>query len=124
MRALFGLAFLAACMGSKFEPTTVKAPPDAFDRAVRVLTEQGNTIEMKDESAGILLTKWEDSERLGTKVRVRWKVTISNGNATVDSQCQNFLKTSPLSTGNWEDCANQPDARTEGAKKIGEAIAR
>lgn len=80
----------------------------------------------KDESAGVLLTKWEDSSSMGTDYRYRWSVTIANGSATISSQCQLRIQNpGPMTEKKWEDCGeSQPAARTEMAKQIAESISR
>lgn len=120
------LAAMTGCPSyAKFQPVTVTAPVDAFDKATRVLIERGETIETKDQSAGILLTKWEESTQMGTDRRYRWSVTIANGSATVNSQCQIKMGNGPLEEKKWEDCeGTQSTERTTGARQIADAIAR
>lgn len=107
-----------------FQPATVTAPPNAFAKATQVLIDRGDTIETKDESAGVLLTKWEESHSMGATNRVRWSLRIGS-TVVVTSQCQFMLDNpGPLSTKKWEECGNQPAERTEGARAIADAIAK
>jgi hypothetical protein len=122
MRLLFLVLVLAACAYSHFKPATVTAPPDAFARSSRVLIERGEMIETKDESAGVLITKWQEDTVIDLKRRYRWKVTTTGAALTVDSQCQEFEKNNFTGGGDWKDCATQPDARSETAKTIAQAI--
>lgn len=119
------MGVLASCAPyAAFKPATVQAPPDAFAKATRVLIEEGDSIETKDEAAGILITKWNEEESMGDKKRLRWKVTVTNGTLTVDSQCQfKITDPGPGMRNDWDNCGNQPGGRTEKANSIAAAIA-
>lgn len=122
MRA--AILLLAGCaMATKYQPITVAAPPDAFDRASRALVEAGETIETKDETAGILLTKWEETTRMGTIYRYRWNISIASGSARVDSQCQFKLESGPTGR-DWETCDTQKPDRETKARSFADAISR
>lgn len=125
MRFLLLSAFLVSCATYKpFTPTTVQAPPDAFARATRVLIERGDTIETKDEAAGLIVTKWEESKSMGTFRRLRWSITIASGTATVVSQCQIRIESAMPGDAEWSDCGtSQPEDRTEKARRIASGIA-
>lgn len=120
------VAALAGCGGyTQFQPATTPAPPDAFAKTTRVLIERGETIETKDEAAGLVLTKWEENTHMGTNFRYRWNITIANGAVTVSSQCHRKLADPPMGTNNeWTDCAQQSADRNTKAKSIAEAIAK
>lgn len=123
MRAVIYAALVACTPNVPFGKTTVSAPPDAFARATNALVDAGESIETKDESAGLILTKWEDTNRMGTDYRYRWRIEIVNGNATVDSQCQFRIKTS-VGDGKWDACDVQPGDRTEKGRAIADKIKR
>jgi hypothetical protein len=119
---------LTACAGryTAFTPATASAPPDAFNKAVRVLVEHGESIETKDEGAGILTTAWKEQEFMGSTKRLRWTITVASGTVTVNSQCQSKLSGEPApgQTNAFEDCGNQPGERNDEAKRIADEIAR
>jgi len=117
---------LAACATyAAFHPATTKAPDDAFAKASRVLIERGDSIETKDEAAGILITKWDESTVMGSQRRVRWKITVTGGELIVDSQCQAKLTdAAPGQRNDWSNCGNQPSDRSAKAKEIADAIGR
>jgi hypothetical protein len=117
------ILFLASCVGSQFKPATIATPPDAFTKASRTLIDRGDTLETKDEAAGVLITKWEDTEVLGLKRRYRWKVSTAGATLTVDSQCQEFEKAAFTGEGKWNACVNQSDDRGAAAQSIADAIA-
>lgn len=118
----------AACGGAytEFHPASVQAPPDAFAKASRVLIDHGESIETKDEAAGILVTKWNEEEFMGGQKRFRWKVTLTNGTLTVSSQCQGKVNDpAPGQRDNWDDCGDrQPSERTDKAKALADEIAK
>ncbi len=116
---------LAACMAacvphSAFVPATVAAKPGAFDRVTRALLSRGESIETKDESAGVIVTKWDEKTSMGTTVRMRWNVTVDGNSLTVNSQCQSRITDSGPMSGpsDWQDCGAQPDERSATASKI------
>lgn len=119
------IATLAGCATqSAFRPVTTPAPQDAFVKTTRVLIERGETIETKDESAGLIVTKWEESTSMGTITRLRWNITFANAAVTVNSQCQFRLKDETLdpSDAEWKPCDTQPETRNEQAKAIAGAV--
>lgn len=120
------MGVLAACASySAFHPATVQAPPDAFAKASRVLIERGESVETKDEAAGILVTKWNEESAMGGTKRLRWKVTVTNGSLTVDSQCQGKMNDpAPGQKNDWEDCGNQPSDRSNKATAIANEISK
>lgn len=106
-----------------FKPATTPAPQDAFAKTTRALIERGETIETKDEAAGLIVTKWEESTSMGTVTRLRWNITITNATITVDSQCQLRMKDQTLGDdGQWKPCDTQPGDRGEKAKAIAGAV--
>lgn len=118
MKRIAMVLALAGCVAqTPFAPTVVTVKPGAFDRVTRVLLARGESIETKDEGAGIIVTKWDEKTSMGTVVRQRWNVTIDADKLTVDSQCQMHI-TSSLSAKDWEPCGNQGDERAEAAKSI------
>src|SRR5690242_10570719 len=116
------LLTVAACAGRfvPFTPATASAPPDAFNRATRVLIERGESIETKDESAGMITTAWSEREFMGSTKKLRWTITVSAGSVTVNSQCQSKLSGEPApgQANAFEDCGNQPEERNAQAKQI------
>src|SRR5262245_21944300 len=88
---------LVACAGryTAFTPATASAPDDGFNKATRVLIQHGESIETKDEGAGIIVTAWKDREFMGSTKRLRWTVTVASGTLKVDSQCQSKLSGTP-----------------------------
>jgi hypothetical protein len=113
---------LSGCV-TEFRPAHANKPDNAFAAATRALVDDGETIEMKDEAAGVIVTKWEETTGADDDFhqRVRWKITIGS-DVTVDSQCQN--KDSHHITGHdWEDCGtHQPNGRSEKAANIARLI--
>jgi hypothetical protein len=127
MRNIAILALLAACATYKpFTPATVSAPADPFNKAVRVLVQGGQSIETKDEGAGVIVTTWKDETSMGTNRRLRWALTITDASVTVDSQCEQKMSGDPApgQSNAWENCGNQPGDRSAEAQAIAEKIAR
>lgn len=123
MRAAILVALTACVSNQPFQKTTVNAPPDAFARATNALADVGESIETKDEAAGLILTKWEDKNQMGTDYRYRWRIQIGSGQATVDSQCQ-FRMDSGVIGRDWKDCDVQPADRTDKGKAIADKISQ
>lgn len=123
-------AFLVLAVGcatySPFKPAEVTAPPDAFTKTTRVLIERGESVETKDEAAGILVTKWNEEHSGGDTHRFRWSITIAAGRLTVSSQCQMKIDSPGIGQRNdWSDCGErQPSERTTQAKAIADAISK
>src|SRR3990167_7306813 len=115
MRILAQLALiLVACTPyAAVAPITVPTPADPYAKVVRVLADSGETIETKDESAGVVMTKWEELEHMGTKYRLRWSIVLSGGSVTVSSQCKFRIK-DDITFGPVEmkDCDKQPPGRS------------
>lgn len=126
MTRLLLLTALTACVQhAAFKPTTVAAPQDAFAKTTRVLNDRGDTIETKDEAAGLIVTKWEESTSMGTVTRLRWNITIANSSLTVNSQCQFRMSDQTMNDdGQWKPCDTQPGGRTEAAKSIADAVSK
>lgn len=126
MKRLILTTLLAGCVQhAAFKPTTVTAPPDAFAKTTRVLMDRGETIETKDEAAGLIVTKWEESTTMGTVTRLRWNITIADSAVTVNSQCQFRMKDESFSDdGQWKPCDTQPEDRNDKAKAIADAVAK
>lgn len=127
MRKHITLLLLAACARyTAFTPATAPAPEDAFNKAVRVLVERGESIETKDEGAGVITTAWRQEEFMGSTKRLRWTVTVASGQVTVNSQCTTKLSGDPApgQSNAEEDCGNQPEDRSAKAREIAEAIGR
>jgi hypothetical protein len=121
------LVMLTACTTYKpFEPTTVRAPDDAFNKATRVLVQRGESIETKDEGAGIIVTAWKDETSMGTNRRLRWTITVQNAAVTVTSQCEAKISGDPApgQSNGWEDCGSQPGDRTAQGQAIANEIGR
>ncbi len=125
MRAL-PLLILAACTRyTAFTPATAPAPDDAFSKATRVLVERGESIETKDEDAGVIVTAWKEESSFGGRLRLRWTVTLASGSLTVNSQCEAKINDpAPGQRNEWTTCTNQPSDRGDLAKQIADAIAR
>lgn len=112
-----------------FKPATVTAPPDAFQRSVRILVEKGETIDQKDESAGVITTQWQlaNDGPGDSKMELRWTVSVASGSITVTSQCRQTTTVSgPVNdeTSTYECNDRQPEGRTEAAKALADAIVR
>lgn len=123
MKRLMLVAALGCAQQAAFTPVTAPAPQDAFARTTRVLIERGETIETKDEQAGLIVTKWEESTTMGTVTRLRWNITIANAVVRVDSQCQFRPKDeSFVDDGQWKQCDTQPSDRGAKAKSIADAV--
>lgn len=120
------LLLVAACTRyTAFTPATASAPPDAFNKATRVLVERGESIETKDESAGVIVTAWREETIMGNVMRLRWTVTAANGTITVNSQCEGKIDDpAPGQRNDWQTCSGQPDDRNAQARQIADAIAR
>src|SRR5512139_1171643 len=105
-RLILAAALMTGCVQHEaFRPTTVAAPQDAFAKTTRVLLERGETIETKDEQAGLIVTKWEESTSMGTVTRLRWNISIASGSVTVNSQCQLRMTDQTLTDdGQWKPC--------------------
>lgn len=127
MRNITLALILTACSTYKpFTPATVRAPADPFNKATRVLIQRGESVETKDEGAGIIVTAWKNETNMGSEIRLRWAVTVQSSTVTVDSQCEMKLTGDPApgQTNAWERCGNQPGNRSEIAKSIADEIAR
>lgn len=123
------LIAVAACATfTPYKPVTINAPENAFAKAVRVLTDRGETIDTKDEDAGVITTRWEESDLLGNdKLRVRWQITINGAFLKVVSQCQQKTDTGAMGvlngTNGFKDCGDrQPNARATDGNAIADAI--
>lgn len=128
MKKLALCAILSACMAATapFKPVTVAAPTNAYQRALQQLTVNGETIDTKDESAGVITTKWTRFDTLmNLEKQVRWVVTVSASELTVSSQCQ-LLDHDPAPGQSAEPtpCAanQQPADRSERALQLAKAI--
>lgn len=113
-----------------FTPAQAPASDGALKRAQRALAERGESIATMDEASGLLLSEWREKlDEQGAGQRLRWKVTIDGGLATVDSQCEfRIYKPGAFGTGGpgeWESCgANQPQNRSDEAQAIANEIGR
>ena len=126
MRTILAALILSACARyAPFTPTTVSAPADPFNKSVRVLVQRGETIETKDEGAGVIVTGWREGTQMGGTHRLRWTITVASGTVTVASQCEQKIDDpGPGQANDWANCGNQPGDRTGMGKAIADEIAR
>jgi hypothetical protein len=127
MRAiLIGVALAAGCVPpqSAFRPVSVKAPDDAFGRAMRGVVLAGNAVETSDEKSGVITTKWEEQHAtMDIWWRFRWTVMVGGGLLTVASQCQmRNADPGPGGDKGWRDCEQQPTERGSKAKSLTDTI--
>lgn len=109
-----------------FHPVTVSAPSDAYGRALRGVVAAGMTVDTKDDAAGVITTKWEEAHAfMQVWQRLRWSISIANGQMLVSSQCQLQDRTESMGSKNvsdWRDCTEQPAGRDAAAKKLADTI--
>lgn len=125
VQLIVAAGLLAACSAYKpFTPATVQAPADPFNKSVRVLVGRGESIETKDEGAGVIVTAWKEQSQMGTDRRLRWNITVVSGQVTVNSQCEMQIQDDFGGAKKWKDCGDQPKERTDLAKAIADEISR
>lgn len=115
-------ALAASAKSKPFTPAEAVAAPDSIDKAKRVLSDRGYTVENSTETQAV--TAWEESNQMGTDRRMRWNVTVNGGFVRVVSQCQFRLEDpGPFSEKKWEDCGDsQPAERNSEASAIASEI--
>lgn len=120
--AVFALG--ASAKSKPFTPAEAVAAPDSIEKAKRVLSDRGYTVDHSTETQ--VVTAWEESNSMGTDRRMRWNVTINGGFVRVVSQCQFRLEDpGPFSEKKWDDCGDsQPAERTSEADEIATEIGR
>lgn len=108
-----------------FTPVSRPAPDNVFARAQRALVARGETIETKDEDAGLIVTGWKESpDSDGGARRQRWTVTVDGGTVVVNSQCEFRMKEDLFVDGSWQSCGDkQPGDRQEKAEALANEIA-
>ena len=121
MRFVAILVLVSCVSGVEMRPytaTSQRAQPELYSRSVRVFADRGLTAETNDVNAGVVISSWETEEILGTKRRMRWRVTVDDKRISVMSDCQTHYN------GEWHTCDSQPEERARLAVQIATEIAK
>ena len=90
------------------KPASVPSSPESFNKAIGALVAEGESIDMKDEAAGTIVTRWIRVEQLGNPIQMRITVMVADDQLVVGSQCQRPTIAGPLTTTtSWEPCGDR-----------------
>jgi hypothetical protein len=89
-----------------FRPEPVIAPAgvgdqDLYTASIRVFTDQGYSIQMADETAGVIATNLLAIKRVGDRhVFYGWRATIGDGTLKISIDCRVGLKSGAMTACN------------------------